>query len=193
MVAAAGVSGFRFVVLDSPVANAHAVQSYVFVTRGLLALLVVTMVWGTTFPAMKLLSAQLDALQIIWLLFAIALLVLGPLWAFNEQFMVREPGKIRPSGYKNLGELRRRLRPVMLRRDRKEVLTQLPERIDARYTVTLWPEQQALMEDHEQQAAAIAAMVAKIVAYERAAPTAAAVPTVAAQALTLPSPAEGRG
>ena len=47
---------------------------------GLLALLVVTMVWGTTFPAMKLLSAQLDALQIIWLRFAIALLVLGPLW-----------------------------------------------------------------------------------------------------------------
>jgi superfamily II DNA or RNA helicase len=84
-------------------------------------------------------------------------LVLGPLWAFNEQFLVREPGKARPTGYKNLGELRRRLRPVMLRRDRKEVLTQLPERIDARYTVPLWPEQQALMEDHEQQAAAIAA------------------------------------
>ena len=47
---------------------------------GLLALLLVTMVWGTTFPAMKLLSAQLDALQIIWLRFAIALVVLGPLW-----------------------------------------------------------------------------------------------------------------
>ncbi len=47
---------------------------------GLWALLIVTMVWGTTFPAMKLLSAQLDALQIIWLRFAIALLVLGPLW-----------------------------------------------------------------------------------------------------------------
>jgi len=47
---------------------------------GLLALLVVTVVWGTTFPAMKLLSVQLDALQIIWLRFAIALVVLGPLW-----------------------------------------------------------------------------------------------------------------
>lgn len=47
---------------------------------GLLALLVVTMVWGTTFPAMKLLSAQLDALQIIWLRFVIALAVLAPLW-----------------------------------------------------------------------------------------------------------------
>src|SRR6218665_2913096 len=47
---------------------------------GLLALLVVTVVWGTTFPAMKLLSQWLDALQIIWLRFAIALAVLGPLW-----------------------------------------------------------------------------------------------------------------
>lgn len=47
---------------------------------GLWALLIVTMVWGTTFPAMKLLSAQLDALQLIWLRFSIALLVLGPLW-----------------------------------------------------------------------------------------------------------------
>ena len=47
---------------------------------GLVALLVVTVVWGTTFPAMKLLSAHLDALQIIWLRFVIALVVLAPLW-----------------------------------------------------------------------------------------------------------------
>ena len=47
---------------------------------GLIALLIVTVVWGTTFPAMKLLSAQLDALQIIWLRFAIALVVLLHLW-----------------------------------------------------------------------------------------------------------------
>jgi len=45
-----------------------------------MALLAVTVVWGTTFPAMKLLSAQLDALQIIWLRFVIALAVLAPLW-----------------------------------------------------------------------------------------------------------------
>ena len=44
---------------------------------GLMALLAVTVVWGTTFPAMKLLSAHLDALQIIWLRFVIALLVLS--------------------------------------------------------------------------------------------------------------------
>ena len=48
--------------------------------QGLVALLIVVAVWGTTFPTMKLLSAHLDALQIIWARFAIALLVLLPLW-----------------------------------------------------------------------------------------------------------------
>ncbi|HCL85214.1 MAG TPA: hypothetical protein DIC45_01595, partial [Comamonadaceae bacterium] len=48
--------------------------------QGLAALLLVVAVWGTTFPAMKLLSAHLDALQIIWARFAIALLVLAPAW-----------------------------------------------------------------------------------------------------------------
>ena len=56
---------------------------------GLAALLVVTVVWGTTFPAMKLLSAHLDALQIIWLRFVIALLVLAPLW----RGMLRHEGR----------------------------------------------------------------------------------------------------
>ncbi|GAA3999017.1 DMT family transporter [Comamonas faecalis] len=48
--------------------------------QGLLALLIVVAIWGTTFPTMKLLSTQLDALQIIGARFAIALVVLLPLW-----------------------------------------------------------------------------------------------------------------
>lgn len=47
---------------------------------GLAALLTVTIVWGTTFPAMKQLSADLSALQIIWLRFGMAAVVLLPLW-----------------------------------------------------------------------------------------------------------------
>ena len=47
---------------------------------GLVALLAVTMVWGTTFPAMKQLTADLNALQIIWLRFGMAAVVLLPLW-----------------------------------------------------------------------------------------------------------------
>lgn len=47
---------------------------------GLAALLTVTVVWGTTFPAMKQLTADLSALQIIWLRFGMAAVVLLPLW-----------------------------------------------------------------------------------------------------------------
>ena len=47
---------------------------------GLAALLTVTVVWGTTFPAMKQLSTDLSALQLIWLRFGLAALVLLPLW-----------------------------------------------------------------------------------------------------------------
>ncbi|MFZ4479279.1 MAG: DMT family transporter [Rhodoferax sp.] len=47
--------------------------------QGLAALLLVTLVWGTTFPAMKQLSAQLGALEIILLRFSISSLVLLPL------------------------------------------------------------------------------------------------------------------
>src|SRR6218665_3176052 len=44
---------------------------------GLLALLVVTVIWGTTFPAMKLLSQWLAARRIIWVGFRTVLAVLG--------------------------------------------------------------------------------------------------------------------
>lgn len=47
---------------------------------GLVALLTVTVVWGTTFPAMKQLTTDLSALQIIWLRFGMAAVVLLPLW-----------------------------------------------------------------------------------------------------------------
>ena len=46
---------------------------------GLAALLLVTIVWGTTFPAMKQISGQFGALEIILLRFAIASVLLLPL------------------------------------------------------------------------------------------------------------------
>ena len=49
--------------------------------RGILALLLVTLVWGTTFPAMKDLTAYLSPVWIVLLRFALAALVLSPfLW-----------------------------------------------------------------------------------------------------------------
>lgn len=46
--------------------------------RGVLALLIVTMVWGTTFPAMKDLSSHFSAVWIAFLRFAMASLLLLP-------------------------------------------------------------------------------------------------------------------
>jgi len=49
--------------------------------RGILALLVVTLVWGTTFPAMKDLTATFSPAWIVFVRFALAALLLSPfLW-----------------------------------------------------------------------------------------------------------------
>lgn len=53
--------------------------------------------------------------------------VLGPLWRFQREFAITNlTGD--PVGYRNLNVLRERLASVMLRRDRKSVLDQLPAR-----------------------------------------------------------------
>ncbi len=72
--------------------------------------------------------------------------VLGPLWRYLVDFHVTdERGKV--LGYRNLSELRRRLAPVMLRRDRRLVREQLPERIEQRLDVELTPIQRGLHDD----------------------------------------------
>ncbi len=69
--------------------------------------------------------------------------VLGPLWRYLVDFHITdERGKV--LGYRNLSELRRRLAPVMLRRDRQLVRDQLPERIESRLDIPLSPAQQDL-------------------------------------------------
>ena len=50
---------------------------------------------------------------------------LGPLWRFNHEFHEQDArGKV--TGYKALGALRARIAPLVLRRRKEEVLTQLP-------------------------------------------------------------------
>jgi len=69
--------------------------------------------------------------------------VLGPLWQFLVHFHVSDHrGKV--LGYRNLSELRRRLGAVMLRRDKREVRGQLPERVDQRIDVELTAKQREL-------------------------------------------------
>ncbi|WP_242467420.1 DEAD/DEAH box helicase [Thiocapsa imhoffii] len=81
--------------------------------------------------------------------------VLGPLWRYMVDFHITdERGKV--LGYRNLSELRRRLAPVMLRRDRSLVRDQLPERIVTRIDAPLSPAQQQIHDDALQAAASLA-------------------------------------
>jgi len=65
---------------------------------------------------------------------------LGPTWrVLNEHQLRDEAGRV--IGYCGLDHLGRTLQPVMLRRRKAEVLTQLPERVDHRIFVALTPEQ----------------------------------------------------
>ncbi len=82
--------------------------------------------------------------------------VLGPLWRYLLDFHVTDArGQV--LGYRNLSELRRRLAPVLLRRDRALVRDQLPDRIQHRLDLPLDRKQQDLHDAAVQTAGSIAA------------------------------------
>ncbi len=66
--------------------------------------------------------------------------IFGPLFRFNRDFYELDD-RGRPVSYKNLGELHRRLKPILLRRRKEEVEDQLPPRTVNTYFVTMDPEQ----------------------------------------------------
>ncbi len=81
--------------------------------------------------------------------------VLGPLWRYLVDFHITdERGKV--LGYRNLSELRRRLAPVMLRRDRSLVRDQLPDRIVQRIDVPMTAKQREIHDEAVQTAGSIA-------------------------------------
>ncbi|GMV39168.1 MAG: hypothetical protein AMXMBFR64_08840 [Myxococcales bacterium] len=84
--------------------------------------------------------------------------VLGPLWRFLVDFHVTTPNG-RVIGYRNLGELRRRLAPVMLRRDRSLVRDQLPDRTELRLDLPLSARQQELHAGALMNAGSLAAIL----------------------------------
>ena len=86
--------------------------------------------------------------------------VLGPLWRFNLEFH-NQNEKGRVVGYKNLAALRERIAPVVLRRRKEEVLTQLPPLTEqTRYTELTKP-QADLEGEYRATAARYAAMAEK--------------------------------
>jgi ERCC4-related helicase len=76
--------------------------------------------------------------------------LLGPLFRFNRDFYQFDE-KGRPSDYQNLAALRERVRPVLLRRRKHHVETELPERTDRNHFVQLTPAMRAEYEDYKQQ------------------------------------------
>jgi hypothetical protein len=82
--------------------------------------------------------------------------LLGPLFRFNRDFYeLDERG--RPTNYKNLQDLKNRLAPVMLRRRKRDVETELPGRTVTTFMVPMHDEQRARYEDFRGQAARLIA------------------------------------
>jgi hypothetical protein len=88
--------------------------------------------------------------------------IFGPLFRFNREFYALDD-RGRPAGLKNLAELNRRLRPIMLRRRKDEVEDQLPPRTVNNYFVAMDAEQRDRYEEYE-------ARVAKLVAIAKRRP-----------------------
>lgn len=85
--------------------------------------------------------------------------VLGPLWRCLLDFHISdEHGKV--IGYRNLSELRQRITPVMLRRNRSLVSDQLPEKTQVTLDIEMSDKQKEL-HDSAMSAAALLADIAK--------------------------------
>jgi superfamily II DNA or RNA helicase len=83
--------------------------------------------------------------------------VLGPLWKFNFDFHVQDArGKV--IGIKNLGALRERIAPVVLRRTKDDVLADLPALTEQTRYVPLTPAMAAAEAEHRRRAAQLLAL-----------------------------------
>jgi hypothetical protein len=80
--------------------------------------------------------------------------LLGPLFRFNRDYYeLDERG--RPCGYRNLESLRKRIQPVMVRRLKADVETELPDRTDRHYFVAMTDAQRLAYAAHEKEVAAL--------------------------------------
>jgi superfamily II DNA or RNA helicase len=86
--------------------------------------------------------------------------LVGPLFRFNRDFyQLDERG--RPINYQNLAELRRRVTPVMLRRRKVDVESELPGRTVKNYFVGMADEQKVRYEEYNRKAARLIALAQK--------------------------------
>ncbi|MEJ7740546.1 MAG: DEAD/DEAH box helicase [Chitinophagaceae bacterium] len=84
--------------------------------------------------------------------------VLGSLYHFLTVHQIKEEGTDKIIGYQRLHEIRERLSDVLLRRTKKQVLKQLPERIDKNLFVPLTAQQEQM---HTEYAGQVSKLVNK--------------------------------
>jgi len=83
---------------------------------------------------------------------------LGPLFRFLAEHQTADPETGRVIGYRNLKTIGKTLEPILLRRTKKDVLQQLPERMDKTFFVPMTAEQWEL---HRENAEIVARIVAR--------------------------------
>ncbi len=86
--------------------------------------------------------------------------ILGSMWRFNERYydaVRRSSGSYKVLGYQNLDELRHRIAPYVMRRLRKQVQLDLPERIDSNFFVEMTEPQKRAYSEYEQKLAKLMA------------------------------------
>lgn len=83
---------------------------------------------------------------------------LAPLYRFRYDHIVTDPETGKAIGYKNLGDIRERLKDTLIRRTKQSVQLQLPKRTDQFLLVPMTPEQSSR---HEELRGAVARLVSK--------------------------------
>ena len=76
--------------------------------------------------------------------------ILGPLFRFNREFYELDD-RGRASDYRNLAKLHQRISPIMLRRRKAQVETELPDRTDRNLFIKLTPAMQADYDSYKQE------------------------------------------
>jgi superfamily II DNA or RNA helicase len=83
---------------------------------------------------------------------------LGPMYKFLDTYQIHAEDTNKVVGYKNLHEIKERLADTLIRRSKKEIIDQLPKRMDKNLFVPMTEQQ---MEMHEEKKDAVAKLVLK--------------------------------
>ncbi len=87
---------------------------------------------------------------------------LGPTYRFLHEHQEHEEGTTRVIGYKNLDQIGETLKPVLLRRLKKDVLDQLPARLEKNLFVPMTAPQRKMHEEHQEAVGRDCAEVAEV-------------------------------